>query len=126
MSQSQSQPADAKQSRHLVLVLSEPREGQTEEFDRYYEQDHIDEVLQTTGWTRGQRFKLTDEVGASCPLPYLALYEAWAEDPKSVIKTLNDSRPQRAQSRAINKRTAGVWVFSETGPEHVLQELQDK
>ncbi len=106
--------------KHLVLVLTEPTEGQTEEFDRYYEHDHIDEVLQTTGWTSGQRFKLSAEVGAACPLPYLALYEAWADDAAQVLKTLNDTRDQRAQSRSLNKRTAGVWVFDETGPQHVL------
>ena len=106
--------------KHMVLVLSEPTEGQTEEFDRYYEQDHIDEVLATTGWSSGQRFRLADEVGAACPLPYLALYEAWSEDAASVLKTLSDTRDQRAQSKSLNKRTAGVWVFEETGPRHEL------
>lgn len=112
--------------KHLVLVLTEPRDGQTEEFDRYYEDEHIDDVLRTTGWTRGQRFKLTDQVGATCPLPYLALYEAWDEDAAGVLKTLSDTRDQRAQSSALNKRTAGVWVFDETGPEHVLEALEKK
>lgn len=112
--------------KHLVLVLTEPTDGQSEEFDRYYEQDHIDEVLETTGWTSGQRFKLADEAGAACPLPYLALYEAWADDPKSVIKRMNDTREQRAQSKSLNKRTAGVWVFEETGPVHTLQDLQSE
>jgi len=106
--------------KHMVLVLTEPTEGQSEEFDRYYEHDHIDEVLTSTGWVNGQRFKLADEAGASCPLPYLALYEAWAEDSKSIIKTMNDTRDQRTQSKALNKRTAGVWVFAETGPVHEL------
>ncbi len=106
--------------KHMVLVLSEPTEGQTEEFDRYYEQDHIDEVLATTGWSSGQRFRLADEVGAACPLPYLALYEAWSEDAASVLKTLSETRDQRAQSKSLNKRTAGVWVFEETGPRHEL------
>jgi len=106
--------------KHLVLVLSEPTEGQSEEFDRYYEHDHIDEVLATTGWLSGRRYRLTDEVGAECPLPYLALYEAEADDPRSLIKTMNETREQRAQSKSLNKRTAGVWVFSPTGPKHEL------
>lgn len=120
------QTHNATAKKHMVLVLTEPRDGQTEEFDRYYEQDHIDEVLTSTGWTTGQRFKLADEVGAACPLPYLALYEAWAEDSTSVLKTLNDTRDQRAQSKSLNKRTAGVWVFEETGPLHELDALTSK
>lgn len=101
-----------------MLVLTEPTEGQTEEFDRYYEHDHIDEVLATTGWLSGQRYRLADEVGRDCPLPYLALYEAEAEDPRQLIQAMNDTRDQRVQSPALNKRTAGVWVFEATGPVH--------
>lgn len=105
--------------KHLVLVLTEPTAGQSEAFDHYYEHQHIDEVLATTGWVSGQRFKLADQVGAPCPLPYLALYEAHADDPKSIIARMNDTREQRAQSKALNKRTAGVWVFEPTGPVHL-------
>ena len=35
--------------KQLVLVLSEPTEGAAEEFNRYYENLHLDEVLETTG-----------------------------------------------------------------------------
>ena len=34
--------------KQLVLVSSEPTEGE-EEFNRYYENLHLDEVLETTG-----------------------------------------------------------------------------
>ena len=48
--------------KQLVLVLSEPTEGQEEEYDRYYEDVHLEEVLATTGWKLAQRFKLLDEL----------------------------------------------------------------
>ena len=104
--------------KHLVVVLTEPAAGREDEFNEYYEDLHIDEVLATTGWTSGQRFKLTDTAGADCPLPYLAIYEAHGDDPKQVIRTPNETRAERQQSSAINKKTAAVWVFSETGPLH--------
>lgn len=104
-----------------VLVLSEPREGKEDEFNNWYENQHLDEVLASTGWTRAQRFRLGTEAGAACPLPYLAEYEAEAPDADSVLQTLNDTRPQRAQSDSINRRTAGVWIFEETGEVHTRQ-----
>lgn len=107
--------------KHMVVVLTEPTEGQKEEFDEYYEKRHIDEVLASTGWSAGQRFELTDEAGAKCPLPFLALYETEGDDPKAVIARLTETRPQRVQSDSINKKTAGIWVFSETGPKHELK-----
>jgi hypothetical protein len=36
--------------KQLVLVLSEPTKGNESEFNQYYEDLHLDEVLQTTGW----------------------------------------------------------------------------
>ena len=104
--------------KHVVVVLTEPTEGQEAEFNEYYEKRHIDEVLATTGWTSGQRFELVDEAGQACPLPYLALYEAEADDPQAILKTLGETRSKREQSGALNKRTAGVWVFRATGPRH--------
>lgn len=104
--------------KHVVVVLTEPTPGREQEYNDYYENLHIDEVLSTTGWLSGQRFRLSDETGASCPLPYLAFYEAEADDPKDVIATLNATRPGRQQSSALNKETAAVWVFTETGPRH--------
>lgn len=104
--------------KHVVVVLTEPNEGREDEFNDYYENLHLDEVLQSTGWSSAQRFKLVDEQGRACPLPYLALYEVEADDSKDVLETLNATRNQRVQSDSLNKRTAGVWVFAETGPEH--------
>jgi hypothetical protein len=104
--------------KHLVAVLTEPTPGNETEFDDYYENLHLDEVLATTGWDTAQRFILTDEAGQSCPQKYLALYEVEADSSNDIVKTLNETRPQRQQSDALNRRTAALWVFSETGPQH--------
>ena len=104
--------------KHIVVVLTEPNEGKEKGFNDYYENRHLDEVLSSTGWESAQRFKLVDQVGSPCPLPYLAYYEVEAENSEDVLKTLNATRGQREQSDTLNKRTAGVWVFAETGPRH--------
>jgi len=104
--------------KHLVLVLSDPTEGQEKEFHRWYEDLHLDEVLSTTKWKSAQRFALKDELWVKCPREYLAVYEVEADDPKDVLKQLNATRSERQQSEAINMETASVWVFSEIGPKH--------
>lgn len=111
------EPVGKKQ---FVLVLSEPRQGQDAEYHDYYENLHLDEVLTSTRWIGAQRFKLVDEVGTPCPLPNLALYEttAPAEGGPTAIEIMNATRDQRQQSTSINKRTAAVWVFEETGELH--------
>jgi hypothetical protein len=104
--------------KHLVIVLTEPTADREAEYHDYYENRHLDEVLATTGWISAQRFKLADQQGMACPLPYLAVYEVEADDPRSVLAGLNAARPQRVQSHALNRKTAGAWVFSEIGPRH--------
>ncbi|CAN0450435.1 unnamed protein product [Phaeothamnion confervicola] len=104
--------------KHIVVVLTEPTEGREAEYNDYYEKLHLDEVLATTLMTSAQRFKLSDQQGQACPLPYLALYEVEADDAKEVLTDLNATRAQRVQSEALNRRTAAVWVFSEIGPRH--------
>ena len=104
--------------KHVVVVLTEPTAGREDEYNEYYEHLHLDEVLATTAWQSAQRFKLSAQQGVACPQPYLAFYEVEAEDAASVLTTLNTTRSARVQSDALNKQTAGVWVFSELGPRH--------
>ncbi len=105
-------------AKHMVVVLSEPVEGREAEFDDWYENTHIREVLASTGWKNAQRFVLTAEKGQKCPLQHLALYEAEAESGEGVVATLDATRDQREQSDSFNWKRAGLWVFSETGPKH--------
>ena len=55
-------------SKHLVLVLTEPTEGNEEAFNEYYEHTHLDEVLASAGYDTAQRFKLGDEAEAEAQL----------------------------------------------------------
>jgi len=105
-------------AKHLIMVLTEPRGEQENAFNDYYEYTHLDEVLETTGWQTAQRFKLVDEAGEPCPLPYLAVYSVDTDDSEEILRTLNETRPQREQSDTLNMRTGRAWVFKEIGPEH--------
>ncbi len=105
-------------NRYLVLVLTEPTNGNEDRFNDYYENTHLDEVISSAGWLSAQRFKLVDEVGEPCPLPYLAAYEAEADTAEAVLNRLDETRPERQQSDSLNKLTGRVWVFEQIGPKH--------
>jgi hypothetical protein len=103
---------------YKILVLTEPTPGQEAAFNDYYEAVHLDEVLATTGWNSAQRYRLAGQAGEGAPLPYLAVYEAEAESAEAVLQVLGETRAQRQQSDALNRRTGRVWVFEEIGPRH--------
>ena len=43
--------------KHLVLILTEPTEGREQEYNDYYENLHLREVIETTNLKTAQRFK---------------------------------------------------------------------
>ena len=104
----------------LVMVMSNPRNGREEEFNDWYENTHLDEVLATTSFTWAQRFELAESKGARSVHRYLALYETEAESAEAVIADLEARRDEREQSTSINRRDAALWVFSPTGERHVV------
>jgi hypothetical protein len=102
-------------TKHMAVVLSEPVEGREAKFDEWYENAHIREALESTGWKNAQRFVLAAEKDPKCPLRHLALYEAEAGSGEDVVAKLDATREQ---SGSFNRKRAGLWVFSETGPKH--------
>lgn len=104
--------------KHLVMVLTEPTEGQEDTFNDYYENTHLEEVLKTTDLSSAQRYRLAGEAGSGAPLPYLAVYEAEAESAQSILNDMHESRSEREQSDALNRRTARIWVFEAIGQKH--------
>lgn len=63
----------------LQLVYSRPAEGREAEFDEWYNNVHLPEILAVPGIVSAQRFDLFDaEITAQMPRPthrYLAVYE---------------------------------------------------
>lgn len=104
--------------RHLVIVMSNAVEGREDEFHDWYENVHLDEVLSTCGWRSAERFTLADERGAACGFKHLAAYEAEGVDAAAVLERLNATRSGRQQSGAIDRRNAGLWVFTPAGKVH--------
>ncbi len=105
---------------YVVMVMSNAVEGREAEFDDWYENTHLDEVLATTGFTAAQRFVLEAEAGPPSAHRYLALYETEGDSAEEVITRLSARRAERQQSDTIDRRGAALWVFSPTGERHVV------
>ena len=72
-------------AKQVFMVLSEAVEGQEDEYNEWYENTHLDEVIQTSAVVSAQRFKLVDQRGAEAPNRYLAIYEVDVDDPSEVF-----------------------------------------
>ena len=60
-------------SKHVFVVFSEPTAGQEAEYNTWYDNQHLPDVLKVPGMRSARRFKMRGEPGS--PPKYLALYE---------------------------------------------------
>ena len=66
-------------ARNLLLVFSNPVDGREEEFNDWYTNHHLDEILAIDGFVLAQRFRLVNarmtRDAPDAPYRYLAIYE---------------------------------------------------
>lgn len=76
-------------AKHTFLVLSNPTDGKEDEYNDWYDNIHLGEVIQVPGFTAAQRFKLDGEPGhGNSGHKYMAIYEMDTDDPQGSIAAL--------------------------------------
>lgn len=107
--------------KYTVMIFTRAQQGKEVEFGDWYENTHLADVLATVpGWTAAQRFNLLHQAGVEMPSPHLALYEAEGDSPEAVLRSLNETRPQREISELMDSSEFAMWVFDEAGERHTL------
>jgi len=77
-------------SRYMCIALTNPVEGREQEFNEWYDNQHIPDVLSVPGCVSAQRFKLSDVQLPNRPSPYryLAVYEFESDAAQRVVKAI--------------------------------------
>jgi len=71
------------------VVFTEPKPGQDDAYNHWYDNVHLAEVVAVEGFVAAQRFKLVDLPHNTQPASrYMAIYEIEADDPKAVLDNL--------------------------------------
>ena len=74
-------------TRYLYTVFSNAVAGKEDEYNRWYTEQHLDDVLRVPGFVVAQRFRLALE-DAAAPAQYLAIYELETDDPHKSLAEL--------------------------------------
>lgn len=98
--------------KHLLMVFTNPTEGKEDEYNTWYDDIHLGEVLAVDGITRAQRFAVADVMPGVTDHKYVAIYELDTDDPQGVVKGLNAALPGMRMSDAIDLKTAKMSVVS--------------
>jgi len=102
-------------ARHVFVVFTNPTsEAQEAEYNRWYNDRHLPDVLDVPGFVSAQRFRLSDTQRAAGPFPwrYMALYHIDTDDLKGTLATLaaRSGTSAMVMSDALGAERL-AWVF---------------
>jgi hypothetical protein len=99
-----------------LIVLTNAVEGRAEEFNDWYSNRHLDDVLAVNGFQAAQRFEFTPgKLGKEAPYRYLAIYEVEADSVEQAERALfaaaKDENLMPISEAMSKERT--TWWFTE-------------
>jgi len=100
---------------HQLHVFSNPVDGREDEYNQWYDEIHVREVLQVPGFVSAQRFRVGAELIGSSPHRYLAIYEFQADDPAVALAELGRAASSMDMNEAFDQSTAVAIAFTPIG-----------
>jgi hypothetical protein len=103
-------------AQYCFVVISDALPEREEEFNAWYDQVHLADVLRVPGFVAAQRFKLV-QPESNLSGRYLALYEIETEDPQAALTELmkRSGTQQMIMSEAMNMTKVSAMLFCALG-----------
>ncbi len=73
---------------YCFVIISSAVEGRDAEYNDWYDNQHLADVLAVPGFVSARRFQILDENNSSSQR-YLAIYEIESDDPEKTLADLN-------------------------------------
>jgi hypothetical protein len=104
-------------TKYTFVVMTNATTGRDDEFNEWYNNQHIPDVLNVPGFVSAQRFRLSGtQLGGDTnkPYKYLALYEIETDDLAGALKELAKRRgtAELVMSDALDTKNIGAAVFT--------------
>lgn len=100
-------------TKHILLVFTDPVEGKDDEYNAWYNDVHLGEVLKTDGFVRAQRFKVADLMPGVTDHDYVAVYELETDDPGAAMKALGGASGDFTMTDAIDLKASKMTLASQ-------------
>lgn len=98
---------------HCFVVFTNPVAGREEEFNDWYSNTHLRDVVAVPGFVSARRFKVADPT-STLPGQYLTLYQMETDDPQQALSDLNSrvGTPAMMISEALDGARASATLFT--------------
>lgn len=101
-------------ARHILLVHSDPKSGQSADFNRWYDHVHLPDVLAVDGFVAARRFVAAPSVhGELHENGYLAIYEIDTEDLPGALQALSTAARGMNMDSSFDKSAYKTFAFTE-------------
>jgi hypothetical protein len=79
-------------AQYKLLVLTNPNDGKTAEYNEWYSRQHVADMLGVPGFVSAQRFQvaLREPSDSRFPWQYAAIYDLETEDLDATLKELSE------------------------------------
>jgi hypothetical protein len=108
----------------IQTVVTAPVPGREDEFNRWYDDTHLPEVLAMPGFVAGQRFALTGP-GATDRPRYLCVYEIETDDLTATLAALGAAAPRMTASEAMDQQATVIDVYQVHGKRRTARDSVD-
>jgi hypothetical protein len=105
-------------AKHILMAFSNPRPGTDAEFNKWYDEVHLQEILRVKGYVSAQRFCVSDSqmVGRAGPVhKYLTIYEIETDDLKQTLTDLNEAARNMYVDPSVDRSNTLAAVFHAIG-----------
>jgi hypothetical protein len=115
-------------NRHIFLALSSPRPGREAEFNRWYEEHHLEDVVRfVPGFVRGRRYVASPHQlpGQIVRWHSLAIYDLEATDVRSLHDSVRANVAHFTPSNGVFEKDHVAWVYTPMAASSDPARLQD-
>lgn len=98
---------------HILVVPSGPHDGRDQEYNEWYDREHIRDVCAGVGFISAKRYRVVPSSPETPPAPYLAIYEIETDDPTAVLADLlrRANAGEIGVSPAYDRTTSQMWLY---------------
>ncbi len=103
--------------RYKMLTMSRPTEGREDEYNDWYQNVHLQEIVALDGFRTARRYRLAKEMREEGIYPYVAVYEVDAPDADAAVTELTTAAREGRinMSEAIDRGDIYAAVYEAFG-----------
>jgi hypothetical protein len=115
-------------AKYVFPVFTNPTPGQEAEFNRWYDEDHLADVIEVPGFVAATRFRLAADQFPGNPAPpthrYLALYEIETDDLAATMRALMEHIPGMVPTEAADLAHMNAPVLEQIGGRLLAEDVR--